>query len=154
MNLAEPDSASNLRRAALTVHALPPMERDWLLAQLGDAYRASLQDLLAELASLGIPQDPQLVRQALAVVAPVNASSGNSFDAQALCQALAAEPSTRLRNLWVAALGAAEREAVLALWASPLEATPQAASSLPWTAALQGAVLDSWREAARPKESA
>ncbi len=153
MTLAEPDTESNARRAALTVHALPPAEREWLLAQLGDGHRTRLQALLAELASLGIPQDPQVVRQALAAV-PGHVSGSLPIDAKALCEALAGEPSSRMRGHWLAALTPAECEAVLAHWAAHLEATPKVAALVRWTPALHAAVLDAWREVSLTKEPA
>jgi len=54
-----------LRRAALTLYATHSDDREWVLARLSERDHPSLKELLAELASLGIPRDPELVRFAL-----------------------------------------------------------------------------------------
>lgn len=51
-------SASSLRQAALTVHAMPDPDRRWLLEALAPSQREALQPLLSELNELGIPRDP------------------------------------------------------------------------------------------------
>lgn len=50
-----------LRRAALTLHALPEEDRAWMLESLSPADRQILGALLAELDGLGIPSDPALL---------------------------------------------------------------------------------------------
>jgi hypothetical protein len=57
------DPVTPVRRAALLLHAMAPGDRDWMLAQLPAAGRARLQGLLGELAELGIPRDPALLKQ-------------------------------------------------------------------------------------------
>ena len=57
------DSATPIRRAALLLHAMAPVDRDWALAQLPADSRVRLQALLRELAALGIPHDPALLKQ-------------------------------------------------------------------------------------------
>lgn len=55
----------SLRRAALTLHAATAADREWLLARLPAGDRPLLEQLLAELASLGLPRDAGMVRAAL-----------------------------------------------------------------------------------------
>lgn len=58
-------NAAGLRRTALTLHAMPPHDRDWLLSQLEPDEREALGALLDELSALGIPADAGLLEQAL-----------------------------------------------------------------------------------------
>lgn len=53
------------RQAALLIHALSASDRDWVMRRLGDAEGAHMRELLAELESLGIPEDTALVDAAL-----------------------------------------------------------------------------------------
>ncbi len=57
---------SDLRKAALTLHALTDGDRMWLLGRLAPAQRQSLEALLRELTNLGIPPDARLLRHAVA----------------------------------------------------------------------------------------
>ena len=57
---------SDLRKAALTLHALTDGDRTWLLDRLEPAQRQSLEALLCELANLGIPPDARLLQRAVA----------------------------------------------------------------------------------------
>lgn len=50
------------RRAALFLHAMQPVDRQWLLAALPAAQVGALRDMLAELEMLGIPQERSLLR--------------------------------------------------------------------------------------------
>ena len=59
---------SDLRKAALTLHALTDGDRTWLLDRLDPAQRQSLEVLLRELANLGIPPDARLLQRAVAAV--------------------------------------------------------------------------------------
>jgi hypothetical protein len=45
----------------------------WVMAHLGDEQQRLLQDLLDELAQLGIPAQPELIREALSDATPLNA---------------------------------------------------------------------------------
>jgi hypothetical protein len=57
------DPATPIRRAALLLHAMAPVDRNWMLAQLPAAGRTRLETLLRDLAELGIPNDPTLLKQ-------------------------------------------------------------------------------------------
>src|SRR5436305_1145632 len=54
-----------VRRTALVLHALAPADRDWVLGRLPERNRAQVVPCLEELATLGIPQDANLVDVAL-----------------------------------------------------------------------------------------
>lgn len=56
--------------AALVVHAMSESDRHWVLAQLPPAQRTALQGLLAELRDLGIPADPELLRNVVGNAKP------------------------------------------------------------------------------------
>ena len=75
--------APQLRQAALTLHALLPEDRGWLLERLPATRRATLQALLDELAELGIPPDGRLVRDALAAMRPSVSPAADVRDAWA-----------------------------------------------------------------------
>jgi hypothetical protein len=73
-----------VRRAALTLYAAHPDDREWMIARLPSDDRLELEKMLAELASLGMPRDPEMVRSALrepANGAPVTPSSTPHFPA-------------------------------------------------------------------------
>ncbi|MEJ5989603.1 hypothetical protein WG902_06360 [Ramlibacter sp. PS3R-8] len=72
------------RRAALAVHAMSPVDRDWLLSELPSAHRSLLQPLLAELEAIGIPPDPALLRDATLPQPPVAAAAADSAQESAL----------------------------------------------------------------------
>ena len=57
---------SDLRKAALTLHALADRDRAWLLERLPASHRQSLEYLLQELSNLGIPPDARLLEHAIA----------------------------------------------------------------------------------------
>ncbi|MGC3998557.1 MAG: hypothetical protein QM767_14270 [Anaeromyxobacter sp.] len=65
---AEP--APGLRQAALTLHALAPDDRGWILERLSESERRGVETLLGELAQLGIPAEARFVEEALAGSAP------------------------------------------------------------------------------------
>ncbi|HEY8880048.1 MAG TPA: hypothetical protein VIN03_20930 [Roseateles sp.] len=131
------------RRAALTLHALAAPDREWLLEQLPPTERASLRGLLVELRELGIPADAEVIRSALAEVAP----RVDAAEAQALAVVLTREVES-LRGILLSLLPAAQREAVLAQWPRELEARPLPVAKPAWTPKLQDAVLKSWRDLA------
>ncbi|WP_433693401.1 hypothetical protein [Herbaspirillum seropedicae] len=60
--------SSGTRRAALLLHTLPLRERQPLLNSFTEEQRRSLQELLKELESLGIPHDRALLDQTLATL--------------------------------------------------------------------------------------
>lgn len=62
-------SLSSSRRAALTLHALPAPDREWVLRQLDPHHRQVLNSHLQELEALGIVADARLVSDALRSVA-------------------------------------------------------------------------------------
>ena len=49
------------RHAALALHGMAAVDREWMLQQLGDEWRAVLDGLLAELRELGVAAEPQLL---------------------------------------------------------------------------------------------
>ena len=53
------------RQAALLIHAMAVPDREWLWAKLSTQERASLQALLSELESLGIPSDRSILTEVL-----------------------------------------------------------------------------------------
>jgi hypothetical protein len=81
------DTPAGLRRCALALHALHPLDREWLLDQLGSKAAERVQRLLAELAELGFPRDASIVKQALAAH-----TNRDTVDAQAWATALSHEP--------------------------------------------------------------
>ena len=54
------------RRAALTLHVLEASDRDWVLRRLDPRQQSAIEDHLAELHSLGVVADAQLINTALA----------------------------------------------------------------------------------------
>lgn len=145
MSALSVDVHQEVRRAALTLHALAPADRAWMLDRLNPSQRSLLQELLAELESLGIPQDVALIRDALASAPTFVARTG--ADSKALCEALCREPSPRLRSLWLSALNEADREAVLGHWSLPLEERPRPVAAPGWSATVRESVLQSWHDA-------
>lgn len=49
------------RHAALALHGMAAVDREWMLQQLGDERRAVLEGLLVELRELGVAAEPQLL---------------------------------------------------------------------------------------------
>lgn len=62
--------SAGARQAALLLHGVDPRERNLLLAELQPHERDSLQGLLEELRTLGLPRSPELVQQCLSASAP------------------------------------------------------------------------------------
>lgn len=148
MNLP-PETPAGLRRAALTLHSLGQVDRDWLLQQLPGAMQQALCVLLAELNDLGIPPDAAVIRAALDEAPAQEAMS--AAQAQGLCHVLANEVPV-LQSLLLAALPLAQREAVLRHWPHELLARPSAVSGHTWTPALHEAVMRSWHDLAQKHE--
>jgi len=106
-----------LRRAALSIHALEPADRDWILASLPAEERDSLGVLLQELQDLGIAPDA-LPHDAGTDPQPEGSTAGlaalQDIDLARLAKVLRAEPP-----IVIAALLAAHawpwRERLLAL---------------------------------------
>lgn len=97
------------RKAALLLHSMAPLDRDWLLERMPDGAREVLRLLLEELAELGIPADAQWVGRLLdtpdagaagAVARPPGTGSGDADflmdigtdGVQALAQAWIGQP--------------------------------------------------------------
>lgn len=53
---------NGMRRAALSLHALTPQDRDWMLQVLPEHQAGALESLLGELRELGIPPGEDLLR--------------------------------------------------------------------------------------------
>lgn len=107
------------RQAALMLHAMEPADRTWLLGQLPQPERETLQALLKELDTLGIPPDPDCLdglvalREAPRPAEPpvaVSASASESAQSHAATGArlsdgdammsLDAEKTARLARAW------------------------------------------------------
>lgn len=142
MNL-DVGSQGGLRRAALALHALCDVDREWLLQRL-PAARGALQELLIELRELEMPADAAIIRAALGEAAVSIHVSG--AQAASLSLVLAAEPPA-LQGQLLATLNEAERLSVLAEWPE-LQPLPPANAEPDWTDALREALLQSWRETA------
>ena len=138
------------RRAALTLHALAALDREWLLEQLPTAERVALRDLLAELQDLGIPADADVIHSALAEAAPDAASTLPHAPGHA--RVLAREADA-FRGPLVSLLAPAQREVMLVHWPLALEARPAPAAPSSWTPRLRGAMLNSWHDLAATEES-
>src|SRR6202012_3964965 len=89
---------SCMRRVALTLHALQPADRGWMLARLEPQQRIALEDMLGELQSLGISPDRQLIRQVLETAQPAALNASEEARARAMCGVLQNEAPT-LREL-------------------------------------------------------
>lgn len=86
---------TGLRRAALALHATESHDRDWLLAQLPEADRGALDQMLTDLAALGLPRDRALVEELLRSdsLPPVVDVAGPSEAEQALLRLREAAPA-------------------------------------------------------------
>lgn len=69
---------SKAHQAALTLHAMRPIDRAWMLDQLPAPQRKELTALLDELQSLGIPADPQIALDATRVPTCIPQSSATA----------------------------------------------------------------------------
>jgi hypothetical protein len=98
---------SDSRRAALTLHALPPADRRWVLDRLAPHQRHVLAEHLAELDALRIPADPVLVRRALEQGRQNDGEPGwrdalDRCEASAVVEALRAEPAMLIARVLAA----------------------------------------------------
>ena len=148
-----PEPASNVRQAALLVHALGRADRDWLLAALPVSARGALAQPLGELEGLGIPRDPQWLRSVLdeAAAAPAPREPATQLQhlsplqVEALAAALEREPPSlaarllRLREWpW--------RAALLAYWEPATLRAVQGCGPLPSAPSLDAALCAmAWR---------
>jgi hypothetical protein len=100
------------RRAALAMHALPEIDRAWILRQLPPAQRERLDALLGELKALAIPANRVLVQELLAEAvqtpAPAVQAAGETqqqfeaiagLEAALLSRVLQAEPVALIAHL-------------------------------------------------------
>ena len=67
-----PEADAALRRCALALHSVGQADRTWLLGQLPLSQRATLEQLVSELQTIGIPRDPQVARVALGSLRPAS----------------------------------------------------------------------------------
>lgn len=94
---ADVPATTGSRRAALAVHALGPIDQDWLLRALPAHHRSVIEPLLAELRGLGIPPDGALAADAV-TPAPGPVEPGMRLEqlpdgsARALAELLQREP--------------------------------------------------------------
>lgn len=96
LGAAAADAPVAERRVALALHGMTSADRHWMLERLPELRRAKLLRMLDELSELGLPPEPQLVRDACA---PVAASANAAlplppplFPAEWADRLLAAEP--------------------------------------------------------------
>lgn len=68
-------NAANSRHAALTLHALPPADREWVLRRLDPQQQLVVEGHLEELRGLCIPAEADLVRSALQQSPPAESES-------------------------------------------------------------------------------
>ena len=94
-------ASESLRAAALTLHALPEEDRQWMLRALSREDVDKLAPLLQELQSLGIPRDTSLLvdLQRQATRKPGWPEALDTRRVNALLQVLASEPSGVARKL-------------------------------------------------------
>ncbi len=95
--------SADLRRAALTLHALAAPDRDWVMRRLAPQQQHQLQQHLGELQSLGLTADTRLVEQALQQGAtapePQWRNALRACDAQRLHEGLRGEPAALIARL-------------------------------------------------------
>jgi hypothetical protein len=63
--------APNLRQAALTLHAMTDIDREWVLNALDASQRSALEPLLRELREIGMPSDTSLLTRPSHAVRPL-----------------------------------------------------------------------------------
>jgi hypothetical protein len=93
-----------LRSAALTLHALPAPDREWLLEGLSGRQRQLLLPLLEELQVLGVPADPELLQElqpdaGSGTPAPAWPEALSAAEVAVLAHVLAGEPLGLTRSL-------------------------------------------------------
>lgn len=148
------------RKAALMLHSLAEEDRGWLLGQLGDADRARLGALIAELASSGMALDRASVRELTSSLE--SRTTLELATAEAVHAALADEPdwlvavvlgarAWRWREALLRLLGAERAARVRSLLARRREGAPAALAAL--LARLEKRVADAGEPlpAARPR---
>lgn len=144
-----------LRKAALALHALSPDDQAWMLAQLDPQAQTQLQPLLAELQSLGIPQDPTLIDTALQGISITPAPElpqpvdwqGVPFEA--LAKALRDEP-LMVKKACLSLLPADQaRQVRLQLPDTALQLMASDAEDLRLTQTMGDALTSAWLQAAR-----
>ena len=113
-------SVTRMRRAALTLHALSPQDRAWILGRLEPQQQRAVEAQLQELEGLGIAADARLVKDALG-------------DEQA-------QSATRTRRGALAAQGAHAVRAVLQAEPAALIARLLDQGPWPWEAELLGSL--------------
>ena len=95
--------ATDLRRAALTLHALAGPDRDWVLRRLDMQHQRQVQQHLGELEAMGLAADARLVEQALqqgaAAPEPQWRSALRACDAQHLLDGLRGEPASLIARV-------------------------------------------------------
>jgi hypothetical protein len=104
---ASAGSGAALRRAALTLHALPEADCEWVLTGLAPAQREAVTPLLADLRELGIPRDGTLLAGILSEQhrpspqrkEPVWLEHLEGPEVTALARVLSAEPAALTRSL-------------------------------------------------------
>lgn len=135
MNFAElaAPGFSSAKQAALMVHAMSPADRDWVLGRLSVQQRHALEDLLAELTSLGVVKDPEFITSELRVSSLVPSERG---EAVASLQADVHKPDAGLPDEeYLADLTPFAVERLSRLWSAEpaaLVAVALQAHSWPW----------------------
>jgi hypothetical protein len=94
----------DVRRAALTLHALPAADREWVLCRLDPGQQRLLGDQLRELQALGVVADDRLVKEALMQAAGEEAASPakellRSVDAECVHGLVQNEPAALVARL-------------------------------------------------------
>jgi hypothetical protein len=96
-------TSNELRRAALTLHALAEPDRDWVLRRLDTQQQRQVQQHLGELQALGIAADSRLVEQALqqgaTVAEPQWRNALRGCDPQRVHDALRGEPAALIARV-------------------------------------------------------
>jgi hypothetical protein len=126
----EPTEHSGLRRAALALHAMEYDDQVWLLMQLPADHRPVLKKMLADLATLGLPRDRNLVEDLLRDSSPPRKGASHKRVAEQGLHQLRSAPAADLALLLeheppglvahaVALLALAVRSPVLDLLSAP-----------------------------------
>jgi hypothetical protein len=77
--------ANATRRSALVLHALCGSDQEWILQRLPAPKQETLRGLLRELAELGIPSDPELLKP-LQAMAPASERTSNAITGREIGQ--------------------------------------------------------------------
>ncbi len=97
-------SLVDARRAALTLHALPAADREWVIRRLDPGQQQLVDEHLRELQALGVVADQRLVQQALAWAAshePASSWRGTliACDAASIQALLWSEPASLIARV-------------------------------------------------------